>query len=143
MRHTMFLFSVVLLASGFALAQAGTNANSSSQSEIKPGTGRASEILLSPDINQYLTGNVGYTEGSIPDVTSFAMPATAGAVSGGAESTAAVSSAEQITRQFIEDQLGRQGGNATSGGPAPPNAFNEGPRPAEKSAAPKPKPQSH
>ncbi len=141
MKNAMFLLSVVVLASGVALAQAGTNANSSSQSEIKPGTGRAGEILLSPDINQYLTGNIGYTEGSRPDVTAFNAPATAGAVSGGAESTAAVSTAEQLTRQFIEDQLGRQAGKEASTGPLPPNAFNEGGRPAEKKPADKAKPQ--
>ena len=139
MRHTMFLLSVVLLASGVALAQAGTNANSSSQSEIKPGTGRAGEILLSPDINQYLTGNIGYTEGAAPDVTAFNLPATAGAVSGGAESTAAVSSAEQLTKQFVQDRIGKQGGS--SAGPVPPNAFNEGARPAEKSQSAKAKPE--
>jgi hypothetical protein len=138
MRHTMFLLSVVLLSSGIALAQAGTNVNSSSQSEIKPGTGRAGEILLSPDINQYLTGNIGYTEGSAPDVTAFNSPATAGAVSGGAESTAAVSSAEQMTKQFIEDRVGRSSGNATSSGPLPPNAFNEGARPTQTKPEAKP-----
>jgi hypothetical protein len=139
MKNILTLLSVVLLASSVALAQAGTNANSSSQSEIKPGTGRAGEILLSPDINQYLTGNIGYTEGSAPDVTAFSLPATAGAVSSGAESTAAVSSAEQMTKQFVEDRIGKQS-NASSV-ELPPNAFNEGPRPAEKSQPAKAKPE--
>ena len=140
MRHTMLALGILLLAGGFAVAQAGTNDNSSSQSEVKPGTGRAAEILLSPDINQYLTGNIGYTEGARPDVTAFNAPATAGAVSGGAESTAAVTSAEQMTKQFVEDRIGR-GSSVSSSGPLPPHAFNQGAGPAEKPADAKPKPQ--
>jgi hypothetical protein len=127
MRRTIALGAALLLSSSLALAQAGTNNNSTSQQEIKPATGRAGEILLSPDINQKITGNVGYTEGATPDVSSYNAPATAGAVSSGAESTAAVTTAGQMTRQFVENEVARGEGGPPTNGEAPPNAFNQGP----------------
>ena len=129
MRRRIAWAAALLLGSTLAFAQAGTNSNSTSQQEVKPGTGNGSEILLSPDINQKITGNVGYTEGATPDVSSYSMPATAGAVSNGAESTAAVSTAQQMTRQFIDDQIAREGGAAATSGEVPANAFNQGATP--------------
>jgi hypothetical protein len=127
----------LLLLSSVALAQAGTNNNATSQQEVKPSTGRASEILLSPDINQHLTGNVGYTEGATPDVSAYSMPATAGAVSSGAESTAAVTTAEQLTRQYVEGRLARGSVKPATNGAPPPNAFNQGASPAPAQASEK------
>ena len=137
MRRATVLCAALMLSSAMALAQAGTNNNSTSQHEIKPGTGRGSEILLSPDINQQITGNLGYTEGATPDVSSYSAPATAGAVSSGAESTAAVTTAEQLTRQFVEDEVAH-GGRASRNGPLPPNAFNQGPSPEKVQPAAQP-----
>jgi hypothetical protein len=130
MRSTVVLAAALMMAGSVVLAQAGTNNNSTTQQEVKPKTGRASEILLSPDVNQHITGNVGYTEGATPDVSSYSMPATAGAVSSGAESTAAVTSAEQITRQYVEDRVARGSIQPAVNGEAPPNAFNQGPSPS-------------
>jgi hypothetical protein len=127
MRRAIGFAGALLLLGSMALAQAGTNNNSTSQHEVKSKTGRASEILLSPDINQHITGNVGYTEGATPDVSSYNMPATAGAVSSGAESTATITTAEQLTRQYIEDQVARGSINPVTNGEPPPNAFNQGP----------------
>lgn len=130
MKRAIVFCAALLLGSAMAQAQAGTNNNSSSQQEIKPATGRGSEIMLSPDINQQITGNVAYTEGATPDISSYSAPATAGAVSNGAESTAAVTTAAQMTRQFTEDEVARAGGASTSG-PLPPNAFNQGASPQQ------------
>lgn len=124
--------AALLLAGSMAWAQAGTNNNSSSQQEIKPGTGRGGEILLSPDINQVITGNVGYTEGAAPDVSEYSLPATAGAVSNGAESTAAVTMAEQMTRQFVQDEVARGAGAPADHGMPPANAFNQGAAPGQQ-----------
>jgi len=137
MRRTIAISLSLLLGSAIALAQAGTNNNSSTQHEVKSKTGRSGEILLSPDINQKITGNVGYTEGATPDVSSYNAPATAGAVSNGAESTAAVTASEQITRQYIEDRLARASGTPGTNGELPPNAFNQGatPQAAQEASA--------
>ncbi len=58
MRRFAWYAGVWLLASGMALAQAGTN-NAGSQQEINSATGRAADNMTSPDINQHLTGNIG------------------------------------------------------------------------------------
>ena len=141
MRGAIGLAGALLLLGSMAFAQAGTSNNSSSQQEVKPGTGRSGEILLSPDINQHITGNVGYTEGATPDVSSYSMPASAGAVSSGAESSAAVTTAEQMTRQYIEDRVARGSVTPAMNGARPPNAFNQGPSPAATQAKEKKPPQ--
>jgi hypothetical protein len=143
MRRAIGFAAALLLAGSMAWAQAGTNNNSTSQQEIKPGTGRGSEILLSPDINQTITGNVGYTEGAAPDVSAYSMPATAGAVSSGAESTAAVTTAEQMTRQFVQDEVARAAGAPAGSGIPPANAFNEGPTPGQQEAQDVPQDKQH
>ena len=130
MKGAIGLGGALLLLGSMALAQAGTNNNATSQQEVKSKTGRAGEILLSPDINQHITGNVGYTAGATPDVSSYSMPASAGAVSSGTETTAAVTTAEQITRQYVEDRLAHSNVKPGTNGEPPPNAFNQGPSPS-------------
>src|SRR5436853_199826 len=84
----------------------GTN-GARSQEMAKPRTGRASEIITSPDVNSAAAGTRGNTLGTPGDVSSRGDAAVAGSGSAAAESTAAVSTREQMERESLRAREGQ------------------------------------
>jgi len=112
MRSPFVLTAALLLACCLAFSQ-GTNA-ANNQQISKPRTGRAGEIITSPDMNSAVTGTRGNTLGTPGDISSRGDPAVAGSGSPGAESTAAVSTREQMERESLRAREGQSSAKAAA-----------------------------
>jgi hypothetical protein len=77
-----------------------------------PRTGHAANNITSPDVNSAITGTRGNTLGTPGDITSTNPPTAAGSGSPGAQSTAAVSTREEMEKASLRARLAEGHANA-------------------------------